>query len=321
MTDFINQIFNSCCLSGIKELPDNSIDCCVTSPPYYNLRDYGVDGQIGLEKSPEMYVHRLVNVFTEVKRVLKPEGTFWLNIGDSYAGSGHGYLTELKGKQATNKGSFCMVNRPPSPVPSGLKTKDLIGVPWMLAFALRDAGYYLRNDIIWHKPNPMPESVKDRFTKSHEYIFLFTKSARYYFDRIQEPAKYDGRGNTVRKGSPKYAQKGATGFGEQSLATQEQERWRRDENGEYVRYKRDVWSIPTTPEKEAHFACFPQALIVDCIQTGCPENGIVLDPFMGSGTTAVVARKLNRNYVGFELNPEYVEIASSKLKRELGVFG
>ena len=190
----------------------------------------------------------------------------------------------------------------------------------MLAFALRDAGFYLRNDIIWHKPNPMPESVKDRFTKSHEYIFLFTKSARYYFNRIQEPAKYDGRGDTVRKGSPKYARKGATGLAVRSLAVCERERWRRDEKGDYVRNKRDVWSVPTAPEKEAHFACFPQRLIMDCIQAGCPEGGIVLDPFMGSGTTAVVARKLNRNYVGFELNADYVKMAERKLKRELGIF-
>jgi hypothetical protein len=225
-------------------------------------------------------------------------------------------------KQATNKGNFFMVNRSPAPVPSGLKAKDLIGIPWMLAFALRADGWYLRQDIIWHKPNPMPESVKDRCTKAHEYVFLFTKSAKYYFDNraIMQLAAYDGRASNIRKGSPKYAHESATGLGVQTFAIRERERWKCDENGNFMRNKRSVWTVTTQPEKEAHYACFPQNLIIDCIKAGCPEGGIVLDPFMGSGTTAVVARKLNRNYVGFELNPDYIEIAEKKLKRELGVF-
>jgi DNA modification methylase len=322
MQTFLNQIINSCCVQGLKTLPDNCVDCCVTSPPYYNLRDYGVSDQIGLEKTPDGYIARLVEVFAEVKRVLKPTGTFWLNIGDSYTGSGHGYLTELKGKQATNKGNLPMVNRPPAVVPTGLKAKDLIGIPWMLAFALRASGWYLRQDIIWHKPNPMPESVKDRCTKAHEYVFLLTKSAKYYFNNraIMQPAAYDGRKSSIRKGSPKYAHEGATGIGIQTFAIRERERWKCDENGNFMRNKRSVWTVTTQLEKEAHYACFPQNLIIDCIKAGCPEGGIVLDPFMGSGTTAVVARKLNRNYVGFELNPDYIKIAGRKLKRELGAF-
>jgi len=297
-------------------------DCCVTNPPYYNLRDYGSAGQIGLETTPDDYIARLVEVFTEVRRVLKSEGTFWLNIGDSYAGSGHGYLTELKGIQASNRGSAYLASKPPTSVPAGLKSKDLIGIPWLLAFALRASGWYLRQDIIWHKPNPMPESVKDRCTKSHEYIFLLTKSAKYYFDNnaIKEPAAFDGRTNMYKKPSPKYAKEGGTGLAVQTMATKEHKRWQQNENGDFVRNKRYVWTVCTKAEKEAHFACFSQGLITDCIKAGCPEGGIVLDPFMGSGTTAVVARKLNRNYIGFELNAEYIKIAERKMRRELGVF-
>jgi len=316
--DFTNKIFNSCCLSGLRNIPDNSIDCCVTSPPYYGLRNYGCDGQIGLEESPDAYITKLVDVFTEVQRILKPEGTLWLNIGDSYAGSGRG-KGDVNKKGIQQKASFTGDFLKPYRL-NGYKNKDLIGIPWMLAFALRTNGWYLRQDIIWHKPNPMPESVTDRCTKAHEYIFLLTKSKRYYFNSraITELAAYDGRTSNVRKGSPKYAHEGATGLGTQTLAIRKSERWRQNEAGDYIRNKRSVWTIPTQPEKEAHFACFPQKLIVDCIKAGSPEGGIVLDPFMGSGTTAVVARKLNRNYVGFELNPEYVEIAGRKLKRELG---
>ena len=337
----VNKIFNSCCIDGLKALPDKFAHCCVTSPPYYGLRDYGVSGQIGLEETPEDYIGRLVDVFREVRRVLRNDGTFWLNIGDSYAGSGHGYLSEIRGKQATNKGTLFMENRPPTIVPVGLKPKDLIGIPWMLAFSLRADGWYLRQDIIWHKPNPMPESVKDRCTKSHEHIFLLSKSAKYYFDHeaLLEPAAYDGRKDTTFKGSDKYS--GAdTGLGKQSFSTTGHDRWkqkisvfgnknqtgtkRKDAGNAWTylpaRSKRDVWTVCTEPEPEAHFACFPQKLIVDCIKAGCPEGGIVLDPFMGSGTTAVVARKLNRNYVGFELNAEYVKIAERKLRRELGIF-
>ena len=206
----INKVYNEDCLTGLKKLPDNCIDCCVTSPPYFGLRDYNVDGQIGLEKSPSEYIDRLTEVFAEVYRVLKPEGTLWLNLGDSYAGSGKGaanYPDNAKQyKQGTNKGT--VGNRTGYKYVTACKDKDLIGVPWMAAFALRDrVGYYLRNDIIWSKPNAMPESVTDRLTKSHEYIFLMSKSSRYYFDHeaIQEVATgYDGRKDTMMHGSQKY---------------------------------------------------------------------------------------------------------------------
>jgi DNA modification methylase len=290
-------------------LPDNSIDCCVTSPPYFGLRDYGVSGQIGLEASPEAYVEQLVSVFTEVKRVLKKTGTFWVNIGDSYAGSGRGKGdinkkgTQQKQQKSSYVGDFIKPYRL-----NGYKNKDLIGIPWLLAFALRENGWYLRQDIIWSKPNPMPEPVRDRCTKSHEHIFLLSKSIKYHFDgeAIQtetQGTEHDKRARIGRKTFPTAFINGIRKSGHYPKAN-----------------KRDVWTVCTSPEPEAHFACFPQTLIVDCIKAGCPENGTVLDPFMGSGTTAVVARKLNRNYLGFELNPEYMKIADAKLKRELGFF-
>ena len=270
-----NIIYNIDCLTGLRNLPDDSIDCCVTSPPYFNLRDYGVSGQIGLEDTPEQYIQKLVGVFHEVRRVLAPAGTLWVNIGDCYAGSGKGAANypdnAMKYKQGTNRGTVgrsAIVKKF-----DGYKSKDLIGIPWMLAFALRADGWFLRQDIIWAKPNPMPESMKDRCTKSHEYIFLLSKSPKYYFDceAIHEKAVTSG-------------------------------------------------TIPTQPLQEAHFATFPEKLVADCILAGCPENGIVLDPFMGSGTTGIVARKFNRKYIGFELNPEYIQIADKRLKKELGLF-
>ena len=301
-----NTIFNEDCRIGLRKLPDNSVDCCITSPPYFGLRDYGVGGQIGLEKSPKVYIRQLVNVFAEVKRVLKPKGTLWLIIGDSYAGSGRG-KGKINKKGNHPKASYAGDFIKPYKM-DGYKSKDLIGIPWLLAFALRANGWYLRQDIIWHKPNPMPESVKDRCTRSHEHIFLLTRSAKYYFDSeaIQtetQGTEHDRRSRTGRKTFPTALINGIRKTGYYQKAN-----------------KRDVWTVSTAPEKEAHFACFPQMLIVDCIKAGCPENGIVLDPFMGSGTTAVVARKLNRNYVGFELNPKYMKIANVKLRRELGLF-
>jgi DNA modification methylase len=314
-----NTIFYEDCRTGLCNLPDKSINCCVTSPPYFGLRDYGVSEQIGLEETPEAYIQKLVEIFREVRRILRDDGTVWINIGDSYAGSGRGKGDiNKKGIQqkASYVGDFIKAYRI-----KGYKNKDLIGVPWMLAFALRADGWYLRQDIIWHKPNPMPESVTDRCTKSHEHIFLFTKSARYYFDyqSILEPAAFDGRKDTTMKGSVKYLET-STGLQQQSFASKGHERWSNKVLNKPMRQKRDVWTVCTAPEKEAHFACFPQKLILDCIKAGCPEGGTVLDPFMGSGTTAVVARKLNRNYVGFELNPEYMKIADAKLHRELGFF-
>ncbi len=307
----MNKIFEGDCIEGMKNLPDKSVNCCVTSPPYFGLRDYGHDGQIGLEETPEQFVAKLVDVFREVKRVLKDDGTLWLNLGDSYAGNN---------SQASNNGRAGygnprekVVNR----MSGELKQKDLIGIPWMVAFALRADGWYLRQDIIWHKPNPMPESVTDRCTKSHEYIFLLSKSQKYYYDHeaIKEESVMDrmpGRNMTDTRITHG---KGGGNSGIANLLKKYHE-----DGFPENRNKRSVWTVTTKPYSEAHFATYPPDLIVDCIKAGCPEGGLVLDPFMGAGTTAMVARKLNRNYVGFELNPEYIKIAQNRIHAELGMF-
>jgi DNA modification methylase len=315
----INTIYIEDCQTGLKKIPDKSVNCCVTSPPYYGLRDYGIEEQIGLEKTPEQYVEKLVTIFREVRRVLKDDGTLWLNLGDSYAGAGWRNNNDNPGyKQTTNKGT----NISGIKIKTECKPKDLIGIPWMVAFALRVDGWYLRQDIIWHKPNPMPESVTDRCTKAHEYIFLLSKSQRYYYDTeaIREKANYDGRKDTVMKGSQKYNTSVVPNQAAHTFAVNGHERWKQDENGMHVRNRRSVWTVNTKPFKEAHFAVFPPKLIEPCIKAGCPEGGIVLDPFMGAGTTAVVARMLNRNFIGFELNKEYVEMANKRLYKELGMF-
>ena len=330
-----NTIINGNSLEVLKSLPDNSIDCCVTSPPYYALRDYGCDGQIGLEETPEKYIERLCDVFSEVRRILTPQGTLWLNIGDSYNGNKVGNTEVVKNKKVSESNDFH------KKLWSGAKPKDLIGIPWMLAFALRSQGWYLRQDIIWQKPNPMPESVTDRCTKSHEYIFLMSKSQKYYFDyeAIQEPCADQSRTNYAcgNRTNGINKDRNDNDFGERS------KNWKprtkncqydgqkpnsfhlSRENGEpdkeyYVRNKRDVWSVNVKPCSEAHFATYPFELIKPCILAGCPENGIVLDPFMGSGTTAIVARSLNRNYLGVELNPEYIKIAHKRLEKHFGMF-
>jgi len=310
ITDLYNKIIIGDSTETLKTFPDDSIDCCVTSPPYFGLRDYDVDGQIGLESNPEAYIERLMNVFNQVHRVLKQNGTFWLNIGDSYNGSGKANGCDLsKYLQSSNKAA----QKPKPTHVKGLKKKDLIGIPWMLAFALRESGWYLRQEIIWHKPNPMPESVRDRCTKSHESLFLLSKSSRYYFDNqaIMEPAKYDGRKDTTAKGSPKYMQISGT---IQGLAKREHERWPNKMGTNPARNKRDVWIIPTRPFKGAHFATFPPDLIKPCILAGCPVGGVVLDPFFGAGTTGLVAQQLGRKYIGIDLNADYVRIAEQRLQ-------
>ena len=318
-----NTIINGNSLEVLKSLPDNSIDCCVTSPPYYALRDYGCDGQIGLEETPEKYIERLCDVFSEVRRVLTPEGTLWLNIADSYWGGGwrNAQFNEHSGDiQKGSKGTYCGLSLPACKGKVGeYKPKDLIGIPWMLAFTLRSQGWYLRQDIIWQKPNPMPESVTDRCTKSHEYIFLLSKSQKYYFDyeSIMEPCA-DQERNNFQSGSRANGinkDRNDNDLGERSKT------WKpKTIDNQKVRNKRDVWEVNTKPCKEAHFATYPFELIKPCILAGCPENGIVLDPFMGSGTTAIVARSLNRNYLGVELNPEYIKIAHKRLEKHLGMF-
>lgn len=306
------QLLQGNCIDILPTLIEKSVHCIITSPPYYGLRDYGVDDQIGLEETPEEYAAKLVQVFTECWRVLRDDGTLWLNLGDSYAAN-RGYQvadTNIVG-DARSAG-----NRPMKAKDYGLKPKDLIGIPWRVAFALQSAGWYLRSDIIWHKPNPMPESVTDRPTKSHEYIFLLTKSQRYYYDAeaIKEQATgYDGRKDTMMKGSDKYNSGVVPGQQPHTMAARGHERWQENEEGEKIRNKRSVWTVPTSPYKGAHFATFPTDLIKPMVLAGCPVDGTVLDPFNGSGTTGEVAISLGRNYIGIELNPEYLKLAEKRL--------
>ena len=252
----------------LARLPAESVRCVVTSPPYWGLRDYGIAGQIGLEETLTQYINRLVSVFREVRRVLKPDGTFWLNIGDGYTSGNRGWRAPDKKNPAR-----AMSVRPDTP--AGLKPKDLIGVPWRLALALQDDGWFLRSDIIWHKPNAMPESVKDRPTRCHEYLFLFSRNENYFYNHeaIQEPA----------------------------------------ETPSGKRNRRTDWSIHTEACKEAHFATFPPRLVEPCILAGSVGGDYVLDPFFGSGTVGAVCQELGRHFVGIELHPEYVEIARRRL--------
>jgi DNA modification methylase len=295
------------------DLPNGSMNMCVTSPPYWGLRDYEHEGQLGLESTPEQYVANMVEVFREVKRVLRDDGTLWLNIGDSYAaqrGGTHQPAEILAGGKhgKTDDGETVNRDRHAGYNPSrnasaiGLKHKDLVGIPWMLAFALRTDGWYLRQDIIWHKPNPMPESVTDRCTKAHEYLFLLSKSERYYYDSeaMQEQAAQPDRKRMDRIGGNKYVE--GVKHSDGSVFT-----------GANTRNRRSVWTVNTRPYRGAHFATFPPALIEPCILAGCPKGGTVLDPFGGSGTTAEVALKNGRNVVLNELNPEYIKLAEARI--------
>lgn len=300
----MSRVINGDALTELRKLPDESVDMCVTSPPYFGLRDYGVGGQIGLEETPDTYIQALTKVFHEVRRVLKPQGTLWLNIGDSYCNS-NGYARASEQFQREGRNDAPANDRDLTQLHNaGYKTKDLIGIPWMLAFALRNDGWYLRQDIIWQKPNPMPESVTDRCTKSHEYIFLFSKSSKYYFDHeaIQEDAI----------GEPCVRDKHAEGYQADYAHGDRFSPGERVYGANGKRNKRDVWNVSVAPIKEAHFATFPKKLIEPCILAGCPVGGTVLDPFFGSGTTGVVATELNRDYIGIELNPKYVEIINKR---------
>lgn len=311
------KVFTGDCLEILKTLPDSSVHCCVTSPPYYGLRDYNHDGQIGLEQTPLDYVENLVSVFREVRRVLRDDGTFWLNLGDSYAGHKDCKSTAqsfLKGKQKENAHVIAKGKsrtRDSKMLKSlGFKNKELLGIPWRVAFALQADGWYLRQDIIWHKPNPMPESVKDRCTKAHEYLFLLTKSEQYYFDHSEmlEEAQYDGRKTTTMNGSKKYH----NGQYAQTMHSQKRERWKW-RNEKPLRNRRSVWSVPVRPYKGAHFATYPPNLITPCILAGCPEDGVVLDPFGGSGTTGGVALKYGRKAMIIEVNPDYVKLIDDRI--------
>lgn len=290
----------------LAKLPSESVQCCVTSPPYWGLRDYGVDGQLGLEKTPKEYVAKMVEVFREVRRVLREDGTLWLNIGDSYASFRDGKATPdtTRGDDTGTlvpKGSAR--NRMSSTfVGSSIKHKDLVGIPWRVAFALQADGWYLRQDIIWHKPNPMPESVRDRCTKAHEYVFLLAKSASYFWDRraMNEPASW------MRDNNPSWAAKRATTNAQKGCENRNAKSagftgWK-PANG---RNRRSVWTIATKPYHDAHFATFPPELPRLCISAGSKSGDTVLDPFAGSGTTGQVANELGRNAVLIELKPEY----------------
>lgn len=311
------QILQGDCREVLKTLPECSVHCCVTSPPYFGLRDYGCAGQIGLESTPDAYVAELVAVFREVKRVLRDDGTLWLNLGDSYAGSGKGRWGDgnsyATGKQATSKGTT-QGNLVKSATPD-CKPKDLIGIPWRVAFALQADGWYLRQDIIWHKPNPMPESVTDRCTKAHEYIFLLAKSPRYYYDA--DAVKEQQTESTVARAA--YGWNGRTDDNSNGARTGSTFK-RMAESGEKIgtipsdglRNKRSVWTVSTKPYREAHFATFPPDLIQPCIRAGCPAGGTVLDPFGGSGTTGEVAASEGRKAILIELNPQYVKLAQGR---------
>jgi len=382
----LNKIYNEDCLETLKSLPDNYIDCVVTSPPYWGLRDYGLEpkiwggngcihkwenakenplklqsgnpefqrpwrekatsenvssgqfckkcgawrGNLGLEPSPELYVQHITEIFREIKRVLKKEGTLWLNLGDCYAGSWGNYGAR-NGKQRSRIAERWhrpgyedprseWDSLPPTAKIPGLKPKNLVGIPWRVAFALQADGWYLRSDIIWHKPNPMPESVKDRPTRAHEYIFLLTKSAKYFYDADairEEPIK------TQKADLENYGGRGFTNHLEDFQKGMSQQKFGPKVTHPKGRNKHSVWSISTQPFPEAHFATFPEKLIIPCIKAGCPEGGIVYDPFMGAGTTALVALKLGRKFIGSELNPDYIEIANKRIEpylKQLNLF-
>lgn len=298
----------------LKLLPDASIQTVITSPPYWGLRDYGESEQIGLESTPQEFIEQLCLVFDEVWRVLKDDGTMWVNLGDSYAAFRDSKSTpdSLRIGDATKVASASNRN-PASLRQAGLKHKDLVGIPWRFAFAMQERGWYLRQDIIWSKPNPMPESVTDRCTKSHEYIFLLTKNPRYYYDNeaIKEPSlkfavsglrertRHAGEGNVEAK---------KRGFDNQAGVTEN-------------RNKRSVWTVNTKPYKEAHFATYPPELVTPCILAGSSEGDTVLDPFSGSGTTGEVALKHNRHFIGLELNGDYAALSEKRLNEAVGMFG
>ena len=314
--DIKNAILFGDALLELKKIPIESIDIIITSPPYWGLRDYGAPGQLGLEKTPEQYVDKMVKIFREAKRVLKNEGTLWLNLGDSYVSGKSRYSSGAQTLSGKTRGEPVNGNKPDLRHHKFLKDKDLAGIPWRVAFALQADGWYIRQDIIWHKPNPMPESVTDRCTKSHEYIFLMSKSPKYYFETIKEKANYDGRKQEKMRGSSKYTDKKIVpGNTPHTFASRGHVRWQ-TVGGEKMRNKRSVWTVPNQPLREAHFATFPEALIEPIVLAGCPKGGIVLDLFMGSGTVAVVAKKLDRNYIGVEINPEYIKIAKRRLAQQ-----
>lgn len=328
----------------LLNLADATVHCVVTSPPYFGLRDYGVPGQMGLEQTPDEYVAEMVSLFSEVRRVLRDDGTLWLNLGDSYAANRSCQVARTKGGPKHGPAQAAS-GRGQRATDYGLKPKDLIGIPWRVAFALQADGWYLRQDIIWHKPNPMPESVRDRCTKAHEYIFMFSKSPRYFYDHeaIKTPAK---ESSVARIRQATFASQSggekdyANGVNPNRSMRKTLENWAKHDKqrghgrrhaGFNARWdsmsksdqmalganKRSVWSVATKPFKGAHFATYPPELIEPCILAGCPAGGTVLDPFFGAGTTGLVAESLGRNWIGCELNPEYAQIARQRIYGEI----
>ena len=298
------------CRELLRQLPDESVHCCVTSPPYWGLRDYGVSGQLGLEPTPEEYVANMVEVFREVRRVLRGDGTCWVNLGDSYASGATGRNDTDRETPGGRGGSFRGGARVKLDIDSGLKPKDLVGIPWRVAFALQADGWYLRSDIIWSKPNPMPESVTDRPTKAHEYLFLLSRSERYHYDAdaVKEPPSPTSGGSRREfRGGGAYT--GGNSFHNDAVRSNVTP----GNDGELAaRNRRTVWTIATEPTPDAHFATFPRKLVEPCILAGCPLGGTVLDPFGGSGTVGRVAEDLGRRWILFDLNPKYAEIAKRK---------
>ena len=306
------KVHQGCCLEILPTLPAESVQTVITSPPYWGLRDYGHPGQLGLEPTPAEYVANMVKVFSQVRRVLKPDGTLWLNLGDSYA-TGAGKVGNCPGG-GDNKGqrshSGTQPNRMPQP---NLKPKEMVGIPWRVALALQADGWWLRSDIIWHKPNPMPSSVTDRPTTSHEYLFLLTRAARYFYDAeaIKEPDKGRPAGNVEgfkgRQGTAEFHhQKGGVGSDGWVPGT--------------GRNKRSVWTVPTQPFPGSHFAVMPRALVQPCIKAGSRVGDLVLDPFCGAGTVGMVARRLQRQFVGIELNPEFVKMGADRIVDDAPLF-
>ena len=339
---------------NIKKLEDNSIDCVVTSPPYWGLRDYGVSGQLGLEPTYQEHIQNIVELFRAMKPKLKDSATIWLNYGDSYAATVNG--TKVK-DQIKNKVQFAgkylidgddrtFRDKPFSTIQGSLKPKDLVMIPNRIAIALQDDGWWIRSEIIWHKPNPMPESVRDRPTSAHEKIWLITKSKKYYYDadairepltsssltRLNQPNLKNQKGSTRANGGMKsngnmkavFSKKNIKGNFSKRGITRTTEGLNLKTQLEKInplgKNKRNVWTVTTKPCKEAHFATFPKDLIEPCIKAGCPENGIVFDPFGGSGTTGIVAKLFNRKSIMSELNPEYIKIAKARINKEFGMF-
>ncbi|MEE4662821.1 site-specific DNA-methyltransferase [Pseudomonas alliivorans] len=335
----LHKILVGDCIDMMRTLPDESVHTCVTSPPYYGLRDYGVEGQIGLEETPAEFIARLVDVFREVRRVLRADGTIWVNMGDTYASTAPGTRNSPQTKGSKSNADQ-WANVRPDLRAFGIKPKDLLGIPWRLAFALQEDGWYLRQDIIWHKPNPMPESTRDRCTKAHEYIFLLSKSRQYYYDQdaVKEPV---AASSIVRLAQDLEQQHGSDRVPGKSNGPMKAVRARRDsfkredskreqaipgqsvgthrpdrEESAYpldLRNKRSVWTVPTVGYKGAHFATFPPDLIRPCILAGAPRGGVVLDPFGGAGTTSLVSMQEGRRSIICELNPEYAALARARI--------